>query len=227
MKRRQMKQVLVAGSSVLLMSVSLAAAQNDAVTVETDKVPQSKPLVTASPPSLQGSATVTTLQAETGVHEVAESVKRLRASARDIIIEVTRQDMAVVAEPDVIGPVVLPAMPMPGGMIGIGPNLPPRRKFINVFVAQMAQFYNLASADLNTLLVPEDKELAITPLWNQASNILLDISSHYIKLLSLAQADKLDGGELGREALAVYDDTTAFEKPWKEIYKIIKEKDKK
>lgn len=65
----------------------------------------------------------------------------------------------VVSEPDIIGPIVVPAVPTPSGMMPVGDYLPPRKKWLNFYMAEMGQLIPLMQGELASTAIPADKRM--------------------------------------------------------------------
>ena len=75
------------------------------------------------------------------------SVHHFRDSMHSIAYEMTRQQYATVMEPEVIGLMVIPAMPS----VAFGGYLPPRKKYMDFFSRQSADLLTMALEEGSTL----------------------------------------------------------------------------
>jgi hypothetical protein len=85
---------------------------------------------------------------------VADSAHHMQERMHDIIYEITRQEYVTAGEPNVVGPTVIPAIPMPTGTIAMGGYLAPRKKYMDFFAAQ--------TKSLLTMLIEEGSNLPST-----------------------------------------------------------------
>ncbi|MBI1270538.1 hypothetical protein GC174_08910 [bacterium] len=92
----------------------------------------------------------------TQLKELLGSLKQLGRSTSEIFGEVQREDLVVVGEPDVIGPMIVPAMPDVSGMLGTGQYLPARKKWIDYFMANIERLYPMVTKELEALKLPDD-----------------------------------------------------------------------
>lgn len=173
---------------------------------------------------LKGAAQRTVLQTAAGIKAIGEGVHKLKRTAEDMIGELQRQDLVVVSEPDVIGPIVLPAIPEPSGMLPIGDYLPPRKKWLDFYMAQMQHLIPCIQDELANTIIPEDKKAETQEPWAKMQSIMQDVESHYQRLQPLTQGPKFDSDAIGKEALAIYDDIRQLEKLRKQVFHLIKEK---
>ena len=95
-------------------------------------------------------------QSSVQLKELLGSLKQLRRSTFEIFGEVQREDLVVVGEPDVIGPMIVPAMPDVSGMLGTGQYLPARKKWIDYFMANIERLYPMVTKELEALKLPDD-----------------------------------------------------------------------
>lgn len=95
-------------------------------------------------------------QSSAQLKELLGSLKQLRRSTFEIFGEVQREDLVVVGEPDVIGPMIVPAMPDVSGMLGTGQYLPARKKWIDYFMANIERLYPMVTKELEALKLPDD-----------------------------------------------------------------------
>ncbi|HEY9868906.1 MAG TPA: hypothetical protein V6D08_07050 [Candidatus Obscuribacterales bacterium] len=167
---------------------------------------------------------VVILKTAAGIKAMGECAHKLKRAALDMIGELQRQDLVVVSEPDVIGPIIVPAVPNPSGMMPVGDYLPPRKKWLDFYMAQMSQLIPLMQSELADTAIPADKKDAIKGPWGQMQSLVQDMQSHYKALQPLTQGPSFDRDAIGKEVLAIYDDVEELDKLRKQVFHIIKEK---
>jgi hypothetical protein len=178
----------------------------------------------SAPPPVKGQVTKTALPAEVGLKDLGDAAKHLRKAALYMVGELTRQDLVVVGEPDVIGPIIMPAIPEPSGTLAMGDYLPPRRKWVNYWLVQMGTLGELMENETKEMAFPEGKMQTIAPLWIEIKTLVQDINFNYLKLVQLVERPTLSRDAIGILTMNIYDDTTKFEKPWKELVKTLRDK---
>lgn len=143
---------------------------------------------------------------------IGDTSNHIRRTALDIIGEVERQDLVVVSEPDMFGPIVVPAIPAPDGMMAMGDFLPPRKKWLDIFINQLDQLLPVLHDEANNSST-DSKE------WDSLKK-LVDDAEHDLKVLKeVAGADKPDRLAVGKQALGIYDDMGKIDKERKAIYR--------
>lgn len=116
---------------------------------------------------------------------VADSAHHLQETLRNIVYEITRQRYVTASEPNVIGPMVVPAIPMPTGQIAMGDYLPPRQKYMSNFAAQVQTLLTMLIEEGSTL--PSHAEVD-SELSSQFSLIKSDLDYLRVKNQSLQAA---------------------------------------
>ena len=175
---------------------------------------------------LQASVKKAAILAEAGLKELDETSKYLKRSSMDLMTECERQNYVCVGEPDVIGSMVIPAIPEPSGMLPMGDVLPARKKWIDVYMQQLSQIVAYLQKEMSSIVIPPDKADAVEQPWNDMKALAGDIAQHYQNLQPLTQGPKYDNLKIGREALGIYDDTKTFEELRKKIFHIMKQVEK-
>ena len=209
------KQSIIA--LLCLCSLTVPAAP-----VSAAQVNNSKSTATNTTP-LKGSVQATILKTEVGLKELLESVKAIRRVSMDIIGEVERHDLVVVGEPDVIGPIVMPAIPNPTGTMQMGDALEPRKKWLNIYMSQLDQLVTFLRQEVKAVVIPPDKQSEVNNYWTEIRRLTVDLNQHYKYLKLITVGPDYDNLSIGHEALGIYDDTSKFDKPLKEVYKIIRQ----
>jgi hypothetical protein len=179
---------------------------------------------TASPQPLTGSVRSQALAAETGVKELEETDKYLRRAAMDLISEVERQQYVTVGDPNVVGSVVIPAIPAPTGQLATGELLPARQKWINFYMTEASQAVEAMHNELGALAMPDEKTAQTSEPLNELKSRMDEVTSHYGKLRQVTQGPELVNLKIGAEALAIYDQTKPIEELLKKIFHLLKEK---
>lgn len=105
---------------------------------------------------LEGRIEQTAADSVSRVKELITSVKHLKRSTFDVFCEVQREDLVAVGEPNVIGPIIVPAIPAGSGLLGTGEYLPVRKKWIDHYMAQIERLYPMVTKDLEGLKLSDD-----------------------------------------------------------------------
>ncbi len=153
----------------------------------------------------------------TGLRDLSKTLHHLKRSAFDIFVEVQRQNMVVVGEPDVIGPIIIPAMPSPSGMIGVGGFLEPRKKFLDYFMSQVVDLSKMTQSEVAALLLPDnasdDAKAELKTITDLSTTLNQDISG----LQSVTQGPKYDNYAIAQAAQLMQNHVQEIEKAAKKL----------
>lgn len=81
--------------------------------------------------------------------KVSDSTRRLQEALRGIVYEITQRQQVTVAQPNVIGSMVVPGIP--GGAIPIGDYLPPNQRNMTVLASQTQRALTILIEQSSTL----------------------------------------------------------------------------
>ncbi|HZT34929.1 MAG TPA: hypothetical protein VFA15_03345, partial [Nitrososphaera sp.] len=163
---------------------------------------------------------------ETGLKGLDKTLHHLKRGAYDVFTEVFRQDYAVVGQPDVIGPIVIPAMPSPSGILPVGGYLPPRKKWLDYFMSEINSLQTMCQADVSGLVLPDDaSDTAKSELQSIKSSVSL-LPKDVQDLAALTQGPKYDNNAIGRQAQLLQDHVSEMQKSVKKLYEACKKASK-
>src|SRR5579885_3494204 len=154
-------------------------------------------------------------------------VRHLRRTALDLIDEVEQRDMVVVGAPLLIQPVPEKKDPHPGTMeemFVLGDAQPPRKKWVDITMARFDKLMPLLSQEQARIVVPEARKAGAEASLGELAALVADMQQHYESLKKLTVGPLYSNVEIGTEALAIYNDTSKLEKPWKELVFILRKK---
>lgn len=155
---------------------------------------------------------------ETSLKEVSTTMKHLKRGAWDMFVEVQRQNMVCVGEPDVIGPIVIPAIPSPSGLVALGGYLPPRKKWLDYLNQQIDYLSKLVQTDINALTLPPDASDTAKTEWQALKDTLSQLPTDVSNLASVTQGPKYDNMEIAKAAQIIEDHVARMEKSCKKVY---------
>lgn len=190
------------------------ASKNEAPTTATNNA--SNPL----------SGNIKHVHIDTLLREVSDTSHHLKRAALDLIGEVERQNLTIVAEPDVIGPMIIPAAPDVTGTIATGDLLPPRKKWVDYFTQEIGKLQAILFSDVNQVQFDDVLQPDATETWNEIVTLIDAIDGHYKNLVTASQAKKLDNLAIGKEALYIYDSMNRVEKLRKKLTILIRHESK-
>jgi len=167
--------------------------------------------------NLEGHIQDEAVRLESGLKDLNKTLHHLKRSAWDIFIETQRQNMVVVGEPDVIGPIIIPAIPSPTGMMNVGGLLPPRKKFLDYFMSQINDLYKMTQTEVAALQLPDDAtddgKAILKTVTDAAAALPDDISA----LAEVTAGPELDNMNIARAAQQMQDHVQAIEKATKKL----------
>ena len=142
--------------------------------------------------------------------------------------DVEQRTMAVVGEPMLIQPIPMKDDTHSVGwaqqMEDLGPALPPRKKWLDMDISNVGELLELLQSEVATMVLPENKQEQGKEPWSNVNSIVTAMQAHYQNLKELAKGPQYDNLAIGKEALQIYDDASAMEKPWQVLVKLVKSK---
>lgn len=179
---------------------------------------------TTSDTNLKGGVERQALLAESGVRELEETSRYLRRAVIDLIGEVERQVYVTVGSPNMIGSMVIPAMPSPTGQLATGEMLPARKKWVDIYMSEISQAVLALTQECSSLAVPDGKQAIVAQSLGELKAFVKDIDAHYQNLLLVTKGPTYENLKVGKEVLAIYDDLRPCEELLKKIYHLLKDK---
>lgn len=163
--------------------------------------------------------------AEKEVKEVEATCHHLLGSVNNVFCEVQRQDSVMVMSPDVIGTMVIPAIPDASGMMSMG-ILPPRKKWLDYFNYQVAQLIDILYKEANAVVLPEDASSQASADWTKIKDLVNQMVPVYNKMKSLSEGPKFDNMAIATQAQILHNTVKDIEKLRKSVYSELKQVDK-
>jgi hypothetical protein len=154
---------------------------------------------------------------EVGIKDLNKSLHHMKRSAWDIFVEVQRQNMVVVGEPDVIGPIIIPAIPNPTGTMAVGGFLPPRKKFLDYFVSQIDDLVQMIQTEVTGLVLPDDANDEAKADLKEITDAMAQIPQDISGLKDVTQGPDYDNMAIARAAQILQDRIGVMEKASKKL----------
>jgi hypothetical protein len=176
--------------------------------------------------SSTASAAPTASGTDIALKDMRDELRRLHRAALDLISEVEQRDMVVVGQPQLIQPIPEKSDPHPGTMeemIVLGDALPPRKKWLDLTMAEVEKLVALIQQDKAALVVPSDQTAATSSL-KSLDDLIADIQKRLDSLKTLTAGPKYQNIEIGKEALGIFEDTKKIEQPWKDLVHALRAK---
>ncbi len=172
--------------------------------------------------NIQGGAPVV-LQ---GLHDVGVSVHHLQEMLKGLMYEAQRQDMVVVAEPDVIGPIVMPAIPNPSGMLSMG-LLPPRKKWVDYFMSQIEEIIPMLDHEINSLPRPDGKDSELQQVYIDMFDAARGFNPPWSDLETATKGPEYKNQDISVAGSGLWFQIEKFKKLKDKLFKMVREEEKK
>src|SRR5690606_10510041 len=129
-----------------------------------------------------------------------------------------RQDTIVVAEPDVIGPVIIPAMPTTTGMLP-GGMMPPRKKWIDYFMNQVESLLPMVEKDIAAIELPSEASAEAQKQYKRIKECGAKLPDDLENLKSVTAGEKLENMPIAVRAQKMQDRIVSIDKAREKLYK--------
>jgi hypothetical protein len=173
---------------------------------------------------LQGNVKGTMMPAETALKELEESYKHIKEAAQGTVYETMREPMVTVGGPNVIGSIVIPAIPAPTGSLSVGEVLPPRKKALNYYLYKVYQALPVVSNIAEGSWIPA-KDMTQADI-DQIQKGTLEILQGYRALYDVCNVKKPDNMKVGMAGEALNETSEKLGKEMKKYLKETEEDDK-
>lgn|GEM_PF-1346730 len=167
--------------------------------------------------NIQGGAPVV-LQ---GLHDIGVSVHHLQGMLKGLMYEAQRQDMVVVAEPNVIGPIVIPAIPNPSGMMSIG-YLPPRKKWVDYFMSQIEEIIPMLDHEINSLPRPAVSDTDLMQAYVEMFDAARGFNPPWAKLETATKGPEYKNQDISVAGSELWFQIEKFKKLKDKLFKTVK-----
>lgn len=159
------------------------------------------------------------------LRELGQVIHHIHQSSNDLASEVS-QPFDMMGEIDIIGGQVIPIMPATAEGFGPTQYLPPRKKYLDLYMSHLGNLLPLLNDEINTLVVPADAQQTISPMVAKMKSWAGDIQQNYAALQPMVAGPKFINNEIRTRADAITDTTKALEKMRRDIYKEMKRDEK-
>jgi len=156
-----------------------------------------------------------------GLHDVGVSVHHLQEMLKGLLYEAQRQDMVVVAEPNVIGPMIIPAIPNPSGMMSIG-YLPPRKKWIDYFMSQIEEIIPMLDHEINSLPRPSQSESELLQAYVEMFDAARGFNPPWSRLESATKGPDYKNQDISVAGSELWFQIEKFKKLKDKVFKMVK-----
>lgn len=178
------------------------------------------------PKVLEGQIKADSINLETHLKELTNSLHHLKRAAFDIFCETQRQDDVVAVQPDVIGPIILPAIPNPSGVLSMG-TLPPRKNWLDYFMNQVGQLLPMVDSEINSIVMPQEISDQGKQDLVQIRELARGLNPLAVNLDKVTSVTDLKNDDIAKSAVAFQEQVTSLEKMVKDLSKQAKLEEKK
>lgn len=169
---------------------------------------------------LQGGVQKTAKQAMLGFKSINEATGKLKRAASDLFAECSRHDQQIEEEPEMIGGTII-EIPI---SFDLGPCLPPRKKYVDLFMSHIEQFDSLLDEEVQGILIPDDKANSVNPLISDMNVIMKDVDTRLAGLKQLTGTSPYPGNAIGQQCKLISDDMKQLNELTKKAFRMIKDK---
>jgi len=175
---------------------------------------------------LEGQIKSDSVALTTHLKELTNSLHHLKRAAFDIYCETQRQDQVVAVQPDVIGPIILPAIPNATGVLSMG-TLPPRKQWLDFFMNQVGQLLPMVDGEINAIVMPKEMPDEGSQDLTQIRDLARGLNPLAVDLDHVTEGPDLKADDIARSAVVFQDQVSKIEKAVKSLSKQVKIEEKK
>ncbi len=177
---------------------------------------------------LKGSVKSRAIVAAEGLRQMGAALKKIERAAAGLVGEATRQDYVEVGDPDVVGSIIIPAIPDPSGMMPIGPYLPMRRNWFDFYLDEIAKLIPMYAEEVDALVLPDSiKQDSLNEL-EQMRPYFQQVRQSYLTLYNM-QKDlaNASNNKVAEQSVILHDSVIKIDKLRREIFKMLQEAEKR
>lgn len=178
-----------------------------------------------SPSSLQGNIQGGAPVVLQGLHDVGVTVHHLQEMLKGLMYEAQRQDMVVVSEPDVIGPIVMPVIPNPSGMMSFG-YLPPRKKWVDYFMSQIEEIIPMLDHEINSLPRPQESDTELMQAYVELFDAARGFNPPWSALETATKGPEYKNMDISTAGSGLWFQVEKFKKLKDKLFKLVKAESK-
>lgn len=170
--------------------------------------------------TLTGTVKSVGMTAEIGLKELGESLHHLKDAVWGTFSEVQQPDMIYAGGPDVIGPIVIPAVNVTGYLNG--GMLPPRKKWLDYFNSQAQYLTPQLIKEVDALVLPDGMSEDTTNDFNELKTLAQKLTAECQDMAAVCQGPKYENMTIATKAQIFLNDLKSMEKLRKDVYKGVK-----
>jgi len=188
---------------------AMAQQEENATTVE----PASK--------ALRGGVKTLDIEAAETLRQLGDANKKMQRAMLELMGEATRMSYMAVGDPNVIGTLIIPALP--DNMMKTGPYEPIRKKWMDYYLDQVGMLIPIYAELVDSLLMPESTRDEATKMLDQMRPLFADAKQHYDALVVMSKDLKhAHHSKIAEYAVIVHDDFMKCDKIRLDVFKLLK-----
>lgn len=226
--KTRISRLLSISLSILCMAQASAepAADSQAASAEKTKTQQSSPDASKNS-ALQGNVKSVEIEAAEALRQMGDCLKKIERAGLELMGEATRQDYIAVGDPDVIGTMIIPAIPPPTGMMAIGPYLPIREKMMDYYLDQIGKLIPIYAEYADALVMPDSTKAQSSVLLKQMAAPFDDARARYMELMELSKDIKNGHNQkIAEISVILHDDMQKIDKLRVQVFQLLKNEEK-
>jgi hypothetical protein len=159
------------------------------------------------------------------LRELGQVAHHIHQASNDLASEVSQpEDM--MGEIDIIGGQVIPIMPATAEGFGPTEYLPPRKNYLDLYMNHLANLLPLLNEEINTLAVPDEAKVAVSPMVAKMKTWAGDIQQCYTALQGLTAGPNYANKDIRTQAMSMTESIKGVEKLRRDIYKELRRDEK-
>ena len=179
------------------------APQSDALQAVPSSVPAANQPDSAKAP-LQGSIQASLRQSNLALRDLAVSSHKLKRACSDLAAEMQRYGTTMqTIGPDAVGMMVIPSINVP--VPDTNNPLPPRKKWVDFYVAQIGQLLGLIQSDLQEITIPQEAQAELGDALSQLQQADWPINTEYQDVVALTKGDNYNQNQIAKEFTDIQD----------------------
>jgi hypothetical protein len=179
--------------------------------------------ITAKTAASAPAATSPLKDSENQLKLMGESIHRVKTAAVDLVRECSRENEVMGGEIDFVGTDVIPILPDTAEGFGGAQYLPPRPKYINLHMSQLAMLLPILQDDVMGLKAPDVDEKEKTQGYvDEMKSLIGDVQKQYQRLQTLTSTPPYDAQSIIGAARDLHGTVSNIDKLRKDVYKSFK-----
>lgn len=177
--------------------------------------------------ALQGSVKATDVEAAEKLRQMGECLKKMQRAALELMGEATRQAYISVGDPDVIGTMIIPAIPSPSGMMAVGPYLPIRKKWMDYYLDQIGTLIPIYAEYTDELTMPASTKAQAVGLLDQMRGPFAAGKKNYEELVEMSKKlPDISNKRVAELSVLVHDNFGSIDKTRRDVFQLLKDAEK-